>query len=642
MIEHHKKNIQKNQYIMSHVGPDKLLTINTISYILEHMAVKLGQLLVASSIISEEQLKQALGIQKKEGGRLGTNLVRLGFVTEDKLVAFLSKQFGVPAINLGEYKIDGAVLKLIPSDMAKKYLIMPVARVGATLTVAMADPSNVFAIDDVKFMTGYNVEVVVSSESSIIGSITAHYLGKGNGALATSPAAPAASMQIQAKDYTMSDDDLSGGFDPASFEESPSVNVDDFDKIVGSALDNVDVMEEKEEGEVIKEVEAPIVKLVNGIFVNAIKSGASDIHVEPYEHSLRVRYRVDGVMYTVMNLPTKIKAALTSRIKIMSKLDIAERRLPQDGRIKLKLGKKRDIDFRVSVLPCLFGEKTVLRLLDKGTLQVDLTKLGFEQAALDDFMDALNKPYGMILNTGPTGSGKTTTLYSALNYLNKPDTNIMTAEDPVEFNFMGINQVQVKEEIGLTFAAALRSFLRQDPDIIMVGEIRDFETAEIGVKAALTGHLVLSTLHTNDAPGTISRLLNMGIEPFLVSSAVILILAQRLARKICQQCKEEEKIPPAALISAGFSEEEAKNVKCYKGKGCPTCNGTGYKGRVALYEVMPIKDELKELILEGASTAEIKKGAIRLGMKTLRMSGITKVAEGVTTMEEIMRVTFGD
>jgi type IV pilus assembly protein PilB len=609
-----------------------------------HMAVKLGQLLIASSIISEEQLKQALGIQKKDGGRLGTNLVKLGFITEDKLVAFLSKQYGVPAINLSEYKIDPAVLKLIPSDMAKKYLIMPVARVGATLTIAMADPSNVFAIDDVKFMTGYNVEVVVSSESAIIGSITSHYLGKGESMLATSNTAPAATMNIQAKDYTLGDDDLPGDntFDSSSFDEGPQVNVDDFDKIVGSALDNVDVLEEKDDSEFVKEVEAPIVKLVNGIFVNAIKSGASDIHVEPYEQSLRVRYRVDGVMYTVMNLPTKIKAALTSRIKIMSKLDIAERRLPQDGRIKLKLGKKRDIDFRVSVLPCLFGEKTVLRLLDKGNLQVDLTKLGFEQGALDDFMESLNKPYGMILVTGPTGSGKTTTLYSALNYLNKPDTNIMTAEDPVEFNFMGINQVQVKEEIGLTFAAALRSFLRQDPDIIMVGEIRDFETAEIGVKAALTGHLVLSTLHTNDAPGTISRLLNMGIEPFLVSSAVVLILAQRLARKICLQCKEEEKIPPAALIKAGFTEEEAKTVKCYRGKGCPTCNGTGYKGRVALYEVMPIKEELKELILEGASTTEIKKAAIRLGMKTLRMSGVTKVAESVTTIEEVMRVTFGD
>ena len=607
------------------------------------MAAKLGQLLIASGVITEEQLKQALNVQKKEGGRLGTTLVKLGFLTEEKLVTFLSKQYGVPSINLSDYKIDPSILKLVPADMAKKYLILPVARVGATLTVSMADPSNVFAIDDVKFMTGYNVEVVVSSESAIINGISTYYLGKGDSMVATSAAPSQSTVSLQAKDYTLGDEDLSGDnlFD-TGFDEGPSVNVDEFDKIVGSALDNVDVLEEEKDEGVVKDVEAPIVKLVNGIFVNAIKTGASDIHIEPYENSLRVRYRVDGVMYTVMNLPTKIKAALTSRVKIMSKLDIAERRLPQDGRIKLKLGKKRDIDFRVSVLPCLFGEKTVLRVLDKSNLQVDLTKLGFEQAALDDVMDALNKPFGMILVTGPTGSGKTTTLYSALHYLNKPDTNIMTAEDPVEFNFMGINQVHVREDIGLTFASALRSFLRQDPDIIMVGEIRDFETAEIAVKAALTGHLVLSTLHTNDAPGTISRLLNMGIEPFLVSSAVVLILAQRLARRICKQCKEEDKVPVPALVKLGFSEEEASKIKCYKGKGCPACNNTGYKGRVALYEVMPVKDELKELILEGASSTELKKAAIRLGMKSLRMSGLTKVAEGVTTIDEVLRVSFED
>lgn len=607
------------------------------------MVAKLGQILLTSSIITDEQLKQALGVQKKEGGRLGTNLVKLGFVTEEKLVAFLSKQYGVPAINLSEYKIDPAILKLVPADMAKKYFILPIARVGATLTIAMTDPSNVFAIDDVKFMTGYNVEVVVASESGVINAISSYYLGKGNMVAASaSPSKPAVSLE--AKDYTLGADDLdAGNFDSGRFDdEGISVNVDEFDKIVGSALDNIDVLEEEKDEGVIKDVEAPIIKLVNGILVNAIKSGASDIHVEPYENSLRVRYRVDGVMYTVMNLPQKIKAALTSRLKIMSKLDIAERRLPQDGRIKLKLGKKRDIDFRVSVLPTLFGEKTVLRILDKANLQVDLTKLGFEQAALNDFTEALNKPFGMILVTGPTGSGKTTTLYSALHYLNKPDTNIMTAEDPVEFNFMGINQVHVREDIGLTFASALRSFLRQDPDIIMVGEIRDFETAEIGVKAALTGHLVLSTLHTNDAPGTISRLLNMGIEPFLVSSAVVLIMAQRLARRICQQCKEPDKVPVAALIDLGFKEEEASRVSCYKGKGCPACNNTGYKGRVALYEVMPVKDELKELILEGASSAELKKSAIRMGMKSLRMSGLTKVAEGVTTIDEVLRVSFGD
>lgn len=602
------------------------------------MVAKLGQILISSNIISEEQLKQALNLQKKDGGRLGTNLAKLGYITEDKLVSFLSKQFGVPAINLSDYNIDPAVAKLIPLEMARKYLIMPVTRVGATLTIAMADPSNVFAIDDVKFMTGYNVEVAVAAETSILHAINSNYTRSGDGLVATKKNP---TQTIQAKDYTLSEDEL-GGESNMSFDEGPTVNVEEFDEIVGSALDGVDVIEEKEDAEVVKDVEAPIVKLVNGIFVNAIKAGASDIHLEPYEASLRVRYRVDGVMYTVMTLPTKIRAALTSRVKIMSRLDIAERRLPQDGRIKLKLGKKREIDFRVSTLPTLFGEKTVLRLLDKSNLQVDLTKLGFEKKQLDDFMQAIEKPYGMVLVTGPTGSGKTTTLYSALNHLNKPGINIMTAEDPVEYNFMGINQVQVKEEIGLTFASSLRSFLRQDPDIIMVGEIRDFETAEIAVKAALTGHLVLSTLHTNDAPSTISRLLNMGVEPFLVSSSVILILAQRLGRKVCSQCKEEEKVPLPALTKLGFSEDEAKGIKCYKGKGCSVCNNSGYKGRIAFYEVVPISDEIRDLILEGASSNEIKKTAMRLGLKTLRMSGLTKVKEGVTSIEEVLRVTFGD
>ncbi len=615
------------------------MTFKEFSYIVVYMAAKLGQILITSNIISEEQLKQALSLQKKEGGRLGTNLAKLGYISEDKLVSFLSKQFGVPAMNLSEYTIDPAVVKLIPHEMARKYLIMPIARVGATLTVAMADPSNVFAIDDVKFMTGYNVEVVVAAESAIISAITNNY-AKGGDSLVASKRVN--SQAVQARDYTLTDEEMEGRESPLGMEEAPSVDVEEFDKIVGSALDTIDVVEDKEDAEVVRDVEAPIVKLVNGIFINAIKAGASDIHLEPYENSMRVRYRVDGVMYTVMSLPPKIKASLTSRVKIMSRLDIAERRLPQDGRIKLKLGKKREIDFRVSTLPTLFGEKTVLRILDKTNLEVDLTKLGFEKKQLDDFMEAIEKPYGMVLVTGPTGSGKTTTLYSALNHLNKPGINIMTAEDPVEYNFMGINQVQVKEEIGLTFASSLRSFLRQDPDIIMVGEIRDFETAEIAVKAALTGHLVLSTLHTNDAPSTISRLLNMGIEPFLVSSSVILILAQRLCRKVCLQCKEEEKVPVQALVKIGFTEEEAKALKCRRGKGCPACNNSGYKGRIALYEVMPISDEIRELILEGASANEIKKAAIRLGTKTLRMSGLTKVKDGVTSIEEVLRVTFGD
>jgi type IV pilus assembly protein PilB len=603
------------------------------------MAAKLGQLLVASNIITEDQLKEALTLQRREGGRLGTNLVKLGHITEERLVTFLSRQYGVPAINLSDYKIDQAVLKLVPIDIARKYLIMPVARVGATLTIAMTDPSNVFAIDDVKFMTGYSVEVVVSSESSILNAISGHYGEQGDALIATKKSATA--QVIQAKDYTISEDDLREDGMTTSFDDGITVDVDEFDKVVGDALDSVEAYTEKEDA-AVGEVEEPIVKLVNGILINAIKGGASDVHIEPYERSLRVRYRFDGVLFNAMNLPIKIKNAVTSRLKIMSKLDIAERRLPQDGRIKLRLGKKREIDFRVSVLPCLFGEKTVLRILDKSNLQVDLTKLGFEEEALKIFMDSLEKPYGMILVTGPTGSGKTTTLYSALSYLNKPGINIMTAEDPVEYNFAGMNQVQMKEEIGLTFAAALRAFLRQSPDIILVGEIRDFETAEIAVKAALTGHLVLSTLHTNDAPSSVSRLLNMGIEPFLVSSSVILIAAQRLTRKICTDCKEEEKIPVPALINLGFSEEEAKTVKCYKGKGCPACSGSGYKGRLALYEIMPVGPEIKEMILEGASADELKKTAVRLGMKTLRMSGLTKVKDGTTSIEEVMRVTFGD
>ena len=609
------------------------------------MAAKLGQILIASSVITEEQLNEALKLQKRGGGRLGTNLVKLGHITEDKLVTFLSKQYGMSAIDLAEYKIDTAVLKLITADMAKKHMIMPLTRIGATLTVAMADPSNVFAVDDIKFMTGYNVEVVIATESALINAITTYYGGKVAGLAAAQPQAQTAqkAMKLEAKDYTLSDTDISGEDEAGSLGEGPTVDVDEFDRIVGDALDDVEHVSEEEMTGARGEIEEPIVKLVSGILINAIKIGASDIHIEPYENSVRVRYRVDGVLAVAMNLPMRIKNSVVSRLKIMAKLDISERRLPQDGRIKLRLGKKKEVDFRVSILPCLFGEKTVMRILDKASLQVDLTKLGFEEEALQKFLECLNKPYGMILVTGPTGSGKTTTLYSALNYLNKPNINIMTAEDPIEYNFLGINQVQMKEEIGLTFASALRSFLRQSPDIILVGEIRDFETAEIAVKAALTGHLVLSTLHTNDAPSSVSRLLNMGIEPFLVSSSVILIMAQRLARKICKECeKEEEKFPLPTLISMGFSEEEARTVKCYKGKGCSVCNNSGYKGRIALYEIMIVNEEVRKLILEGASAIELKKAAIRGGMKTLRMSGLTKVKEGVTTIEEVLRVTFGD
>ncbi|MDI6744492.1 MAG: type IV-A pilus assembly ATPase PilB [Thermodesulfovibrionales bacterium] len=609
------------------------------------MAAKLGQILITSGIITEAQLNEALTMQKKGGGRIGTSLVKLGHITEDKLVTFLSKQYGMAAIDLAEYKIDPAVLKLIPADMAKKYMIMPLTRIGATLTVAMADPSNVFVVDDIKFMTGYNVEVVIATESALINAITTYYGGKAAGLAAAPPQAQTAqkAMKLEAKDYTLSDTDITGEEEVGALGEGHTVDVDEFDRIVGDALDDVEHVTEDEMLGARGEIEEPIVKLVSGILINAIKIGASDIHIEPYENSVRVRYRVDGVLALAMNLPLRIKNSVVSRLKIMAKLDISERRLPQDGRIKLRLGKKKEVDFRVSILPCLFGEKTVMRILDKASLQVDLTKLGFEEEALQRFLECLNRPYGMILVTGPTGSGKTTTLYSALNYLNKPNINIMTAEDPIEYNFLGINQVQMKEEIGLTFASALRSFLRQSPDIILVGEIRDFETAEIAVKAALTGHLVLSTLHTNDAPSSVSRLMNMGIEPFLVSSSVILIMAQRLARKICKECeKEEEKFPLPTLISMGFPEEEAKTVKCYRGKGCSVCNNSGYKGRIALYEIMLVNEEIRKLVLEGASAIELKKAAIRGGMKTLRMSGLTKVKGGVTTIEEVLRVTFGD
>jgi type IV pilus assembly protein PilB len=568
------------------------------------MAIKLGQLLVSNNIIKEEELEQALEQQKKEGGRIGSNLIKLGFLTDETLVAFLSEQYGVPSVSLSAEEVDPEITKYIPYDVVYKYQIFPISRSGATLTVAMTDPSNVFAIDDVKFITGYEVSPVVASESAISEAITKHY---------------EQSDALQTVVDSMADLDVEG-LDLIHEEED---SAEDISKL-------------KDAGE-----EAPVVKLVNLILGEAITRGASDIHMEPYEKTYRVRYRVDGVLYDVMQPPARMKAALSSRVKIMSELDIAERRIPQDGRIKLKIRDKA-VDLRVSTLPTLFGEKIVMRILDQSNLNLDLTQLGFEEKALADFQEAITSPFGMVLVTGPTGSGKTTTLYSALSTINTVDVNIMTAEDPVEYNLLGINQVHVKENIGLTFASALRSFLRQDPDIVMVGEIRDFETGEIAVKAALTGHLVLSTLHTNDAPSTISRMLNMGIEPFLISASVVLVLAQRLARKICPDCKEPEEIPESALRDLGFSEEDATTVKCYKGAGCSTCGGTGYKGRVALYEVMPVKEEIKEMVLKGASTLELKKEAMRLGMQTLRMAGLTKIKEGVTTVDEVLRVTFAD
>jgi len=563
---------------------------------------RLGELLVRSNLITKDQLQRALEEQKNSGGqlRLGAVLVKEGYISESELTAFLSKQYSVPSINLAEFEIDPTVVKLLPVEVVQKYQAIPVNRSGSTLILAMSDPSNIFAIDDIKFMTGYNVEVVVASDTGIKSAIDKYY-------------DQSASLADMMSDLDM--DDLE----------------------VVAEHDDVDVTSLERATE-----DAPVVKLVNMILSDAIKRKASDIHIEPYERSFRVRYRIDGVLYEAMKPPLKLKNAITSRLKIMAELDIAERRLPQDGRIKIKLGGGKDMDFRVSVLPTLFGEKIVMRLLDKSSLQLDMTKLGYEPEALAHFKEAIHKPFGMVLVTGPTGSGKTVSLYSALAELNTTTENISTAEDPVEFNFAGINQVQMHEDIGLNFAAALRSFLRQDPDIIMIGEIRDFETAEIGVKAALTGHLVLSTLHTNDAPATINRLLNMGIEPFLVASAVNLITAQRLARRICAECREIEEIPVQALIDAGCSPEEAPSVVCYKGKGCTKCNETGYKGRVGFYQVMPMYEELRELILNGANTAEIKRESMRLGVKTMRQSGLTKLKEGVTSVEEVLRVTMAD
>jgi type IV pilus assembly protein PilB len=564
------------------------------------MAGRLGELLVRENIINVGQLKKAQDEQRKSGGRLGSSLIKLGMIEETELTSFLSKQYGVPAVNLAEFELDREIVHLVPREVAEKHHLIAINRSGSTISVAMSDPSNIFAIDDIKFITGYNVEVMVAAEQAIKDSIERYY------------------------GEQVSYEDVMEGFN----EEEIGFGEEDED------VDAVDLEKSSEE--------APVVRLVNLVLIDAIKKGASDIHIEPYEKTFRVRYRIDGVLYEVMKPPLKLRNAITSRIKIMSDLDIAERRLPQDGRIKLKLGKGREMDFRVSVLPTLFGEKVVMRLLDKANLQLDMTKLGFEPTPLKYFKDAIKSPYGMILVTGPTGSGKTTTLYSALSELNQTTVNLSTAEDPVEFNLAGINQVQMHEEIGLNFAAALRSFLRQDPDIIMVGEIRDFETAEIAVKAALTGHLVLSTLHTNDAPSTISRLLNMGVEPFLVTAACIMIMAQRLARKICLECKQPLKVPEQTLLDLGMKPEDAKGVTCYKGSGCRNCADTGYRGRVALYEVMPFWDGLKELVLNGASTAELKMEAIKLGMQTIRMAGLNKLREGVTTFDEVGRVSAAD
>ncbi len=564
------------------------------------MESRIGELLLKKGCITEEQLAQGKELQKEQGGFLGARLVDIGAISEEELLSIISEHYGVEIIELEDFDLDQNLLQIVPPDLAVKHLLLPVNQKADVLHLVMADPSNITALNDIKFLTGLDVEVFLAPE-----------------------------REIKQKQEQLFESDIS------------------YDEIMNDLVDeDIDVVEVEEDINVSEleraSEDAPVVKLVNAILSDAIKKGASDIHIEPYEKVLRVRFRIDGVLYEIMKPPLKLKNAIVSRIKIMSSLDIAERRLPQDGRIKLKLGKNKEMDFRVNVLPTLFGEKVVLRLLDKSNLQLDMTKLGFEAKQLEHFKEAIYKPYGMVLVTGPTGSGKTTTLYSALAELNKTTTNISTAEDPVEFNLHGINQAQIQEDIGFTFAAALRAFLRQDPDIIMVGEIRDYETAEIAIKASLTGHLVLSTLHTNDAPSTIGRLLNMGVEPFLVASSVNLILAQRLARRVCQNCAKEVKVKPEVLIDIGMSPAEVNHVTLKEGTGCNKCAGTGYKGRIALYEVLPFSDEIRELVLNGASVAEIRQEAIKLGMMTLRKSGIMRLKEGITTVEEVLRVTAPD
>ncbi|HQT97507.1 MAG: type IV-A pilus assembly ATPase PilB [Desulfobacteria bacterium] len=562
------------------------------------LANKIGEMLLKGNLITADQLRGALETQEKTHERIGTVLVKAGFIKEEELLAFLGRQFNLPVVDLSKYEINPEVVRLLPEEMVQKHLALPINRVGSKMIVAVADPSNMAIIDGIGFKTGYSVELVLASERAITAEINKFF------------------------DRSMEFKDIISELD------------EDFEVIREEEVDTADLERGVDD--------APVVKLANYLLTEAIKRRASDIHIEPYEKEFRVRYRVDGVLFEVMRPPLRLRNALSSRLKIMASLDIAERRLPQDGRIKMKIGKGREMDFRVSCLPTIYGEKIVLRLLDKSNLQLDMTKLGFEPPQLVDFNESIHRPFGMILVTGPTGSGKTTTLYSALVDLNKVADNICTAEDPVEYNFAGINQVQMKEDIGLTFAAALRSFLRQDPDIIMVGEIRDYETAEIAVKAALTGHLVLSTLHTNDAPSTVTRLLNMGIEPFLVSSSLNLIVAQRLARRVCMKCREEIRIPPKALADAGMKPERIRLAKPARGKGCDECSGTGFRGRVALYEVMPIKEEIKDLVLRGGSALDLQREAVRLGMKTLRQSGLSKLEEGVTTLEEVLRVTAPD
>ena len=613
------------------------------------MVSKLGEMLVKAQLITDAQLDEVMKIQRREGGKLGSIVVRSGFCSDQDIVSFLGMQYGVPAADLEQWPpIDPGVIALIPRDLAQRHKVLPLQRTGNVLTLAMSDPTDIFAMDDVRFHTGYNVDPVVSSEMGLIRAVEQYYggnsavrLADGTVARATqSGPGPAASGPMDtAAGAAAAFNEQDEQFDLADLEQELDADAE-YDTSAEDDDSSVNVGSLKRGSE-----DAPVVKLVNMVLIDAIKRGASDIHIEPYEKTYRIRFRIDGILMEVMRPNLKLKDPLTSRVKILAKLNIAERRLPQDGRIKLRVnmgGRQKVIDYRVSILPTLFGEKIVLRLLDSDQLMLDLTKLGFEQESLDRWDRQICKPYGMVLVTGPTGSGKTNTLYSSIAKLNTVDTNIMTAEDPVEFNFPGINQVQMKEQIGLNFAAALRSFLRQDPNIILVGEIRDFETAEIAIKASLTGHLVLSTLHTNDAPSTINRLMNMGVEPFLVATSVNVICAQRLVRRLCVHCKtvDAHHQPEEALYKVGFTPEEVqRGITFYKPVGCELCLKRGYKGRVGLYEVLEMSETLKDMILTGASAIEIREQGQKEGMITLRRSGCRKILDGMTTIEEIIRET---
>ncbi len=569
------------------------------------MSSRLGEVLVNQGLLQPDQLQVALRHQQKNGGRLGTTLTEMGYVSDLTIAQALSKQYDVPSVNLKQTEVDPDLINLVPVNLAIRYQIVPLQRVGTILTVAITDPTNIMALDEIKFMTGLRVEPVIASEGDIREAIEKHYGDE-------------QSLELQ-RVY----DELAADVDEYELELSQEEDVDLSELAKSSS-------------------EAPIIKLVNLVLAEAIRKGASDIHIEPYEKEFRIRYRIDGALFVHMDPPPKFKDAMTSRIKIMANLDISERRLPQDGRIKMRIsqaGRKKEIDLRVSTLPTLFGEKIVMRILDKEKLPMDFTILGFEADSLRRFETAALRPYGMILVTGPTGSGKSSTLYACLNKLNQVDVNIMTAEDPVEFNFPGINQVQTKDSVGLTFAAALRSFLRQDPDIVMVGEIRDLDTAEIAIKAAQTGHLVLSTLHTNDAPSAINRMIDMQVEPFLVANSVHLICAQRLVRRICKDCKQAVKTPPETLVELGFPPAMARKIVTYSGKGCNKCNESGYKGRIGLYEVMEISPTIREMILKRSSTDEIRKTARQEGMITLRESGLKKIGAGITTIDEVLRET---